>query len=131
MPEEKNVPYEQAHGGIPFVQHSLPMMLHYVKEGKISLEKVVEKMCHANAMLYNVKDRGFIKEGYYADLALVNFNKPFTVAKENILYKCGWSPLENFTFPASVEQTFVNGSMVYGNNTWDESVKGMRLQFDR
>jgi len=129
--EEKNVPYEQAHGGVPFVQHSLSMMLHYVKEGKISLEKVVQKMSHNIATIYQIKDRGFIREGYYADLVMVDREKPFTVAKENVLSKCGWSPLEGFTFPASIERTFVNGTMVYGNEAWDESVKGKRLLFNR
>lgn len=129
--EEKNVPYEQAHGGVPFVQHSLSMMLHYVKEGKISLEKVVQKMSHNIATIYQIKDRGFIREGYYADLVMVDREKPFTVAKGNVLSKCGWSPLEGFTFPASIERTFVNGTMVYGNEAWDESVKGKRLLFDR
>ena len=129
--EEKNVPYEQAHGGVPFVQHSLSMMLHYVKEGKISLEKVVQKMSHNIATIYQIKDRGFIREGYYADLVMVDREKPFTVAKGNVLSKCGWSPLEGFTFPASIERTFVNGTMVYGNEVWDESIKGKRLLFDR
>ena len=129
--EEKNVPYEQAHGGVPFVQHSLLMMLHYVKEGKISLEKVVEKMSHAIADIYQIKDRGFIREGYYADLVVVDMQTPYTVSTGNILYKCGWSPLEGFTFPATIKNTFVNGTMVYGNNSWDESVKGKRLLFDR
>ncbi|MEN9570928.1 MAG: hypothetical protein RL172_2159 [Bacteroidota bacterium] len=131
LPEEKNVPYEQAHGGIPFVQHSLPVMLHYVKQGWISLEKVVEKMCHANAIIYQVKDRGFIKEGYYADLVVADMNSPVTISKENILYRCGWSPLEGFTVPASIRKTFVNGQLVYGNGAWDESVKGKRILFDR
>ncbi len=138
LPEEKNVPYEKAHGGVPFVQHSLSMMLHYVKEGKISLEKVVQKMSHNIATIYQIKERGFIKEGYYADLVMVDMNKPFTVTRENVLSKCGWSPLENFTFPASIEKTFVNGILVYAcpdiagsNNVWDESVKGKRLLFDR
>ena len=136
--EEKNVPYEKAHGGVPFVEHSLSMMLHYVKEGRISLESVVEKMCHNNAIIYQVKERGFIREGYYADLVVVDMNRPFTVTKENVLSKCGWSPLENFTFPASIEKTFVNGTLVYAcpddfgrNNKWDESVKGKRILFDR
>ena len=129
--EEKNVPYEKAHGGVPFVQHSLLMMLHYVKEGKISMEKVVEKMCHSIATIYQIKDRGFIREGYYADLVVVDMQAPYIVSKENILYKCGWSPLEGFTFPASIDKTFVNGTMVYGNNAWDESVQGQRLLFER
>jgi dihydroorotase len=130
--EEKNEPYEKAHGGVPFVQHSLPMMLYYANAGKISIEKVAEKMSHNNAILYNIAERGFIREGYYADLVVVDMNQPFTVSKQNILYKCGWSPLENFTFPASVEKTFVNGTLVYGgSNVWDETVKGKRLLFDR
>ena len=129
--EEKNEPYEKAHAGLPLVQHSLPLMLHYVKQGKISLEKVVEKMSHAVAVCFQVKDRGFIREGYYADLVLADMENGYTVAKENILYKCGWSPLEGFTFPASVTNTFVNGNMVYGNNRFDESYTGMRMKFDR
>lgn len=131
LPEEKNVPYEKAHGGIPFVQHSLSMMLHYVKEKKISIEKVVEMMSHNIATIYQVQDRGFIREGYFADLVVADTNKTYTVSKENILSKCGWSPLEGFTFPAAIQHTFVNGHMVYGNNHWDESVKGKRLVFNR
>jgi len=131
LPEEKNVPYEKAHGGVPFVQHSLSMMLHYVKEGKISIEKVVQKMSHNIATIYQIKDRGFIREGYYADLVLVDRNRPCTVTSENVLSKCGWSPLEGFTFPATIERTFVNGTMVYGNEGWDESVKGKRILFER
>jgi len=106
-------------------------MLHYVKEGKISIEKVVEKMSHAVATCFQVKERGFIREGYYADLVLVDMNRPNTVSKENILYKCGWSPLEGFSFPASVTHTFVNGHLVYGNGVFTESQMGMRMQFDR
>lgn len=129
--EEKNEPYEKAHAGLPLVQHSLPLMLHYVKKGKITLEKLVEKMSHAVAVCFQVKDRGFIREGYYADLVLADMENGYTVAKENILYKCGWSSLEGFTFPASVTNTFVNGNMVYGNNRFDESYTGMRMKFDR
>ena len=128
---EKDEPYEKAHAGLPLVQHPLLLMLHYVKEGKISLEKVVEKMSHAVATCFQIKERGFIREGYYADLVLVDINKPSTVSKENILYKCGWSPLEGFTFPATVTNTFVNGNLVYGNAVFDESNKGMRLKFER
>jgi dihydroorotase len=129
--EEKNVPYEKAHGGVPFVQHSLSMMLHYVKEGNISLEKVVEKMSHSIATIYQIKERGFIREGYFADLVMVDMNKPCAVTNKNVLSKCGWSPLEGFVFQATIENTFVNGTMVYGNNAWDESVKGKRILFDR
>jgi dihydroorotase len=129
--EEKNEPYEKAHAGLPLVQHSLLMMLNYVQQGKISLEKVVEKMSHAVATCFQVKNRGFIKEGYFADLVLVDMNKTTTVSKQNILHKCGWSPLEGNTFPAMVTNTFVNGHLVYGNGVWDESVMGQRMKFDR
>ena len=129
--EEKNEPYEKAHAGLPLVQHSLLMMLHYVKEEKISLEKVVEKMSHAVATCFQVAERGFIREGYFADLVMVDMNANCTITKENILHKCGWSPLENFTFPAAITNTFVNGNLVYGNGIWNESTKGMRLKFNR
>jgi dihydroorotase len=129
--EEKSGSYEHAHAGLPLVQHSLQMMLHYVQQGKISIEKVVEKMCHAVATCYQVEKRGFIREGYYADLVLVNLQQPYTVNSSNILYQCGWSPLEGFTFPATITNTFVNGHRVYGNGVFDESQKGMRLRFDR
>ena len=128
---EKNEPYEKAHAGLPLVQHSLLLMLHYVKEGKISIEKVVEKMSHAVAKCFQIKDRGFIREGYYADMVLVDMDKPYTITKENILYKCGWSPLEGFTTPATVTHTFINGNLVYGNGVFDESNRGMRLKFER
>lgn len=129
--EEKNEPYEKAHAGLPLVQHSLLLMLHYVQQGKISIEKVVEKMSHAVAGCYQVAERGFIREGYFADLVLIDMNKASTVSKENILYKCGWSPLAGFTFPATITNTFVSGNLVYGNGSFDESHKGMRLKFTR
>ncbi|HEY6974732.1 MAG TPA: dihydroorotase, partial [Chitinophagaceae bacterium] len=110
--------YEKAHAGLPLVQHSLSLMLHYVKERKITIEKVAEKMSHAVAKCFQVKERGYIREGYYADLVLIDMNKSYTVTKENILYKCGWSPLENFTFPANILYTFVNGNIVYANPAW-------------
>jgi dihydroorotase len=128
---EKNEPYEKAHAGLPLVQHSLLLMLYYVKQGKISIEKVVEKMSHAVADCFKIKNRGYIKEGYYADLAIVDMNSETTISKQNILYKCGWSPLEGFTSPAKITHTFVNGNLVYGNGEWNESVKGMRMKFDR
>jgi len=127
---EKQGSYEQAHAGLPLVQHSLRLMLHYVREGRISLEKVVEKMSHAVATCFRVKERGFIREGYFADLVLVDLNRPSQVSPESILYKCGWSPLEGFTFPATITHTFVNGHLVYGNGAFDESQWGQRLQFD-
>jgi dihydroorotase len=123
--------YESAHAGLPLVQHPLLLMLHYYKERKISLEKIAEKMSHAVATCFQIKERGFIREGYYADLVLVDLNQSSTVSKENILYKCGWSPLEGFTFPASISHTFVNGSLVYENGNINESQKGQRLKFER
>lgn len=129
--EEKKEPYEKAHAGLPLVQHSLLLMLHYVQQGRISLERVVEKMSHAVADCFQVAERGYIREGYYADLVMVDLNRSTTISKENILYKCGWSPLEGFVAPATITHTFVNGHLVYGNGVWDESVKGERLRFDR
>ena len=129
--EEKQEDYEHAHAGLPLVQHSLQLMLHYVKEGRISLPKVVEKMSHAVADCFQIQDRGYIREGYMADLVMVNLKKPYTVNKQNILYKCGWSPMEGMTFPATIEKTFVNGHMVYGNRVFDESKWGARLKFSR
>lgn len=134
--EEKQPPYEQAHSGLPLVQHSLLLMLSYFREGRISLEKIAEKMSHAVADCFRIKDRGFIREGYFADVVVVDLNKSTVVTKENILYKCGWSPLEGKIFPAAIEQTFVNGIRVYqndhyGNARWDESIKGERLNFEK
>jgi dihydroorotase len=128
---EKNEPYEKAHAGLPLVQHSLSLMLHYHKQGKISLERIAEKMSHAPADCFQVKERGYIREGYHADLVIADLNSSYTVSKENILYKCGWSPLEGFQFPASIQNTFVNGHMVYGNGGFDESHFGERLKFVR
>lgn len=128
---EKQEDYTHAHAGLPLVQHALGLMLHYVAEQKITIERVVEKMCHAPARCFQINNRGYIREGYYADLVLLDTNTPETISKENILYKCGWSPLEGFTQPGSVLKTFVNGHMVYGNGIFDESKTGMRLQFNR
>lgn len=128
--EEKQEDYAHAHAGLPLVQHSVMLMMKYVKEGKISIEKVVEKMSHAVATCFQIKERGFIREGYYADLVLVK-EAPYTITKENILYKCGWSPLEGTAFPFQIHSTFVNGHRVYTNGSFDESEKGQRLQFTR
>jgi dihydroorotase len=129
--EEKNEPYLKAHAGLPLVQHPVLLMLHYYKQGKISLEKIVEKMSHAVAECFQIKERGYIREGYFADLVLVDMKSQTKVVKENILYKCGWSPLEGFEFPATITHTFVNGHLVYGNGSFNESKMGMRLSFDR
>lgn len=126
---EKEGDYEHAHAGLPLVQHPLLLMLYYYRMGKISLEKIVEKMSHAVANCFHVKERGYIREGYFADLVVADLQSTTTVSQENILYKCGWSPLEGFIFPAGIDKTFVNGRMVYGNGVWDESVKGQRLKF--
>lgn len=129
--EEKNEPYEKAHAGLPLVQHSVLIMLSYVKQGRITIERVVEKMSHAVATCFAIKERGFIREGYFADLAIVDLNATTTVNKSNILYKCGWSPFEGVTFPAAVTHTFVNGHLVYEKGIWNESNKGSRLSFNR
>ena len=106
-------------------------MLQYYKQGRISLEKIAEKMSHAVAECFQIKDRGYIREGYPADLVIVDLKRKTTVSKENILYKCGWSPLEGMEFHAAITHTFVNGHLVYGNGSWDESQQGQRLKFDR
>lgn len=129
--EEKQGSYEHAHAGLPLVQHPLLLMLHYSKEGRISLERIAEKMSHAVADCFQIKERGYIREGYFADVVLVDLNNTTTVTKENILYKCGWSPLEGFTFPAIITHTFVNGQLIYENGVFNESHKGMRLEFER
>jgi dihydroorotase len=129
--EEKQQSYLKAPSGGPLIQHSLQAMLQFHKQGKITLDKIVQKMCHNVADLFHVEKRGYIREGYYADLVLVNLNKQQTVTKENILYKCGWSPFEGYTFDASIEKTFVNGHIVFDNGRFDESKKGERLLFNR
>lgn len=127
--EEKQQPYGQAPSGLPLVQHALPLMLRYVKAGKISIEKIVEKMSHAPAECFRIQERGYIREGYYADLVLIDPDKGFIVDKNNILYKCGWSPFEGDTFPASITHTFVNGHLVYENGVINDGQTGRRLQF--
>ena len=129
--EEKNNKYLQAPSGGPLVQHALPAMLEFYHQGKITLEKIVEKMSHAPAICFQVKDRGFIREGYFADLALIDLENPWTVSKDNILYKCGWSPFEGTTFKSKITDVFVSGHLAYSENHFDESFMGERLQFDR
>jgi len=129
--EEKSNTYFNAPSGGPLVQHALPAMLAFVKQEKISIEKVVEKMCHNPAICFKVENRGFIREGYFADLVLVNLDKPWEVNKNNILYKCAWSPFEGETFNAQITHTFVNGHIAYEYGNFDETQIGMRLTFDR
>jgi dihydroorotase len=125
--EEKQQQYFKSMSGAPIVQHSLNIMLEFYLQGKISLEKIVEKMCHNPAILYQISKRGYIREGYYADLVLVDLDNPYTVDKTNILYKCGWSPLEGTTLRSRVTHTFVNGCLVYENGRFFEESKGMAL----
>ena len=129
--EEKENKYIKAPSGGPLVQHSLNALLQLHKEGKISLEKIVEKACHNVAILFEIDRRGYIREGFYADLVLVDLNQSYTVNKENILYKCGWSPFEGQTFDSSIRKTFVNGHLVYNEGQFDESSLGMRMRFNR
>jgi dihydroorotase len=128
---EKEGAYENAHAGLPLVQHSLALMLYYHQQGKISLDKIAEKMSHAVADCFQISKRGYIREGYHADLVMVNLQQPFTVTKESLLYKCGWSPLEGFQMPASIDTTMVNGQIVYENKQVNDSHRGQRLSFDR
>jgi len=127
--EEKNQSYLKAPSGGPLVQHSILAMLDFYHNKKISLEKIVQKMSHNVADLFRIEKRGYIREGYFADLVLVNLNKPTTVTKENILYKCGWSPFEGHTFKSSISKTFVNGHLVYDEGKFDESRFGKRISF--
>ena len=126
---EKEGPYSKIMSGGPSVQHSLPIMLELSSQGKISLERIVEKMCHNVSQVYKMVDRGYIREGYYADLVLIDMNMPWQATKENTLYKCNWSPFENQIFHSSVLMTFVNGHLVYDRGLFDDSKSGKRLKF--
>ncbi|HTJ14955.1 MAG TPA: dihydroorotase [Dinghuibacter sp.] len=132
---EKQPPYEKAHSGLPLVQHSLPLMLHARAEGKISLETIARKMSHAVADCFQIEGRGYIREGYKADLVIVDTEATTTISRENLLYKCGWSPLEGQTLKGAVSQTFVNGRLIfengYGKMTVHDSYRGERLSFSR
>jgi dihydroorotase len=129
--EEKSQPYLQAPSGGPLVQHALQALLDMVKQGKLTLEQMVQKTAHNTAILFQIEQRGFIREGYWADLVLVDLNKPYTVTKENILSKCGWSPFENHTFTSTIEHTLVSGLLAYTNGQIQEVGSGHRLLFNR
>lgn len=129
--EEKNNPYTSAPSGGPLVQHALVALMEFVNDGTMTIEKMVEKACHNPAILFKIKERGYIREGYHADLVLVDPARPWTVTDENVLSKCGWSPFEGTTFKARVSHTFVNGHLVYRNGQIDDSVMGERLTYDR
>ncbi|MDP4933074.1 MAG: dihydroorotase [Salibacteraceae bacterium] len=126
--EEKQKTYFQSMSGAPMVQHSLNCMLEFYKQGQISLEKIVEKMCHNPAKMYRMEGRGFIREGYYADLVLVDLNSNWTVHKDNLLYKCGWSPLEGTTFQTAITHTFVNGHLVFDHGSFNENKRGLQIK---
>jgi dihydroorotase len=129
--EEKNKRYLDAPSGGPLLQHSVLAMLDFYHDKKITLEHIVKKMSHDVADLYRIEKRGFIREGYFADLVLVNLSRATLAIKENYFYKCGWSPFEGHTFKSSIDKTFVNGHLVYNQGTFDESRKGSRLTFSR
>jgi dihydroorotase len=129
--EEKALPYLQAPSGGPLVQHALPAMLQLHHEGKITLEQIAEKMAHNVAICFQIEKRGFIREGYYADLVLVNLNKPWQISKSNILYKCNWSPFEGTEFQSKVIHTIVSGNLAYSEGVMIDNIPGKRLSFDR
>jgi len=129
--EEKQGTYTNTPSGGPLVQHALPALLEKYHQGVISLEKIVEKMCHNPAKLFQISKRGFVKEGYYADLVLVDLNNEWEVTKQNILYKCGWSPFEGTAFKSRITHTFVNGNLAHCNGNFSDQKKVMRLTFNR
>ncbi|WP_420570693.1 dihydroorotase [Kordia sp.] len=129
--EEKSNPYTKAPSGGPLVQHALNAMIQAHKRGKISLEKIAQKMCHNPARLFQVKDRGFVKEGFYADLVVIDLEKSYEVSKDNVLYKCGWSPFEGTTFDSTITHTFVNGNLAYAEGTISEKRHVKQLEFNR
>ena len=134
--EEKNGNYFQAMSGGPLVQHALVALFELYHQGKISLEKIVEKTSHHVAEIYRLKERGYIREGYYADLVLVDLHKPWTVLPNNIAYKCQWSPFENQSFSSQIQKTFVNGQLIFdqskwSENSWNTQIIGKRLLFEK
>lgn len=129
--EEKSQPYLQAPAGGPLVQHALPAMLEFYHQGKISLDQIAQKMAHSVADCFRVEKRGYIREGYWADLVLADLNAPWTVEKDNVLYKCGWSPFEGTTFRSKIMTTIVSGNVVWENGKVKDGIYGKRLTFDR
>ena len=128
---EKSGNYFQAHSGGPLVQHALVAMIELFHQGKISLEKIAEKTAHHVAEIYCIKDRGYIREGYFADVVLVDLNQPWEVTKSSLLYKCNWSPFENQQFRSKISKTFVNGEIVYNNGDLIDLSNGLRLRFEK
>jgi dihydroorotase len=130
-PEEKQLSYLNSPSGCPGIQHSLPAMLEFYHHNKISIEKIVEKMCHAPADIFSVDKRGYIRKGYWADLTIVDLNSSWEVTKNNILYKCNWSPFEGKEFRSKITHTFVNGNLLFENGVFHESNKGQKLEFNQ
>ncbi|MFT4734419.1 MAG: dihydroorotase [Arcticibacterium sp.] len=128
---DKGKSYWQAPSGLPLVQHSLQTMLDFHRQGKITLERVVEKMAHAPAVCFEIEERGFLREGYWADIAIVDLAQDYEVNKSNLYAKCGWSPFEGHTFSSTVTQTIVSGHLAFDNGSFNEAVKGRRLKFER
>jgi dihydroorotase len=129
--EEKQQSFNRAPAGLPLVQDALPSLFTHIKSGALSLEQVVDLVCHNPARLFKVHERGFLREGYWADLVLVDPDSPYTVKREDVLSRCGWSPFEGHEFPARVIATVVSGHLAYQDGRFDETCKGQRLQFDR
>lgn len=129
--EEKSNPYTSAPSGGPLVQHALLALLEKVKDSTISIEKLVEKACHNPSKLFQIEKRGFLKKDYFADVVIVNPNQPQKVTKESLYYKCGWSPFEGVEFSSSIQQTFVNGNLIYNQGVFNDEVKGKRITFNR
>ncbi|MFT7247713.1 MAG: dihydroorotase [Arcticibacterium sp.] len=128
---DKGKSYWQAPSGLPLVQHSLQTMLDFHRQGKITLERVVEKMAHAPAVCFEIEERGFLREGYWADIAIVDLAQDYEVNKSNLYAKCGWSPFEGHTFSSTITQTIVSGHLAFDNGSFNEAVKGRRLKFER
>jgi dihydroorotase len=129
--EEKQSDYWNAPSGLPLVQHSLQAMIDFYRQGKISLERIVEKMCHAPAICFEIEKRGYLREGYWADIAIVDLEQAFTVSSDNVYYKCRWSPFNGYTFNSSITDTIVSGHLAFSNGVFNEKAKGKRLRFDR
>jgi dihydroorotase len=130
--EEKNKPYPQAPAGLPLVQHGLQILMDFYHQDILTLETIVEKTSHNVAKRFQIKDRGFIREGYYADLAIIDLDKPYQVSKNNILYKCGWSPFEGHKFNSSIYMTIVNGNIAFKDGAVTDNLPfGMQIEFNR
>ena len=130
--EEKSKPYPQAPAGLPLVQHGLQILMDFYNQDVLSLETIVEKTSHNVAKRFQIKDRGYVREGYYADLAVLDLDAPYQVSKENILYKCGWSPFEGHKFNSSIFMTIVNGNIAFKDGVVNDNLPyGMQIEFNR